>query len=385
MSPSSVQASLLGTRLTLWIGPTIAVPAPALIAEALASVEVSLSDDARDGFEITFTVGRTGVLAPDFSLVALPLLKPMNRVVIQVWLGAIPHVLIDGFITATQLQPSEDPGASTLTVRGEDMRVLMDLHEVSFPYPSMSVTARVEFILLRYMTYLAFPPVVPPTDLDVPLPTRQIPVQADTDLRYLEKLAAERGCVFYVEPTPVPMVNLAYWGVPPLAAEIQSALSVNMGSDSNAKIDFHYNGLTPTLVLGAVQDKTTVAVFPIVTVVSTRPPLVPLPSLLLQGPNIRTVMPKDSNRLDPVQAFLRAQAQTDKTRDSVTARGELDMLRYGDVLRPRRLVSVRGAGYMNDGSYYVKSVTHRIKKSQYTQQFTLSREGLGAISPLVPV
>ena len=384
MNASSIQASLLGTRLTLWLGPTIAVPAPALIVEALTAVEVSLSDEGRDGFELTFTVGRTGVLALDFTLVASPLLKPSTRVVIQVWLGLMPHVLIDGFIMKSQLHPSEEPGASTLTVTGEDMRVLMDLHEISLPYPSMNVTAQIDSVLARYMTYLVAPPVVPPTDLFVPLPTQEIPVQADTDLRYLEKLAAERDCVFYVEPTAVPMVNMAYWGPPPRASQIQSALSVNMGQETNAKIHFDYNGMTPTLVLGAIQDKTTQAIIPVATVLSTRPPLVPLPALLVQAPNIRTVMPKDSNRLDPVQAFLRAQALTNSSSDAVTAEGELDMLRYGDLLRPRRLVGVRGAGYMYDGLYYVKRVTHSIKKSQYTQNFTLKREGLGSITPVLP-
>jgi hypothetical protein len=157
-----------------------------------------------------------------------------------------------------------------------------------------------------------------------------------------------------------------------------------MGQETNAKIHFDYNGMTPTLVLGAIQDKTTQAVIPVATVTSTRPPLVPLPALLVQAPNIRTVMPKDSNRLDPVQAFLRAQALTNSSSDAVTAEGELDMLRYGDVLRPRRLVGVRGAGYMYDGLYYVKRVTHSIKKSQYTQNFTLKREGLGSITPVLP-
>ena len=59
------------------------------------------------------------------------------------------------------------------------------------------------------------------------------------------------------------------------------------------------------------------------------------------------------------------------------------MTRYGDILRPRRLVGVRGAGWMFDGFYYVSNVTHRIKKGEYTQSFTLKREGFGAISPVV--
>ena len=64
--------------------------------------------------------------------------------------------------------------------------------------------------------------------------------------------------------------------------------------------------------------------------------------------------------------------------DSVSSSGELDIVGYGDILRARSTVFVRGAGLTNDGIYYVKSVTHSIKPGQfYKQSFELTREGLG--------
>ncbi len=384
MSLASLQADLLGTRLTLWLGMTVATPAPAPIAEALTSVEVMLSDEGRDAFQLTFSVGRGVVPALDYFIVSNPLLKPFNRVLIQVWQGFMPQILIDGFITKTQLQPSEQPGGSTLTVNGEDMRVLMDLHEVSLPYPNMSAEARVELILAQYATYLSSPPVIVPVPTpDIPLMTDRIPVQSGTDLQYVERCAKDNAYVFYVEPTPVPMVNLAYWGPPPLATGMQSALSVNMGPETNATIRFDYDALTPPVVLGAIQDKQTKAVVPVVTVSSLRPPLAPLPALAAQLPYVRTQMARESGSLEITQAFARAQAATDDASQPLTADGELDMARYGDILRPRRLVGVRGAGWMFDGFYYVKRVTHRIQRGQYKQSFTLKRDGFGAMSPVV--
>ena len=53
------------------------------------------------------------------------------------------------------------------------------------------------------------------------------------------------------------------------------------------------------------------------------------------------------------------------------------------VLRARRLVGVRGAGTTFDGFYWVKQVTHTIKSGSYTQGFKLSREGTGALLPVV--
>ena len=73
------------------------------------------------------------------------------------------------------------------------------------------------------------------------------------------------------------------------------------------------------------------------------------------------------------------------TADTVEARGTLDVMRYGRLLKARKLVGVRGAGLAFDGLYYVKSVTHEIKRGEYKQSFELSRNGLISITPKVPV
>ncbi len=44
---------------------------------------------------------------------------------------------------------------------------------------------------------------------------------------------------------------------------------------------------------------------------------------------------------------------------------------------------MRGAGLKNDGFYKVRQVTHEIEMGKYTQDFTLSREGTGALLPVV--
>ena len=63
-------------------------------------------------------------------------------------------------------------------------------------------------------------------------------------------------------------------------------------------------------------------------------------------------------------------------------KGELDVLRYGSVLKPRKLVGVRGA-VRPRRTYYVKSVTHKVKAGEYKQSFELSRNGLISTLPRV--
>jgi hypothetical protein len=60
------------------------------------------------------------------------------------------------------------------------------------------------------------------------------------------------------------------------------------------------------------------------------------------------------------------------------------VLRYGGVLKARQLVGVRGAGPAFDGLHYVESVTHRLSRGEYKQDFTLKRNALISNTPVVP-
>ncbi|HLJ35927.1 MAG TPA: hypothetical protein VKU38_19875, partial [Ktedonobacteraceae bacterium] len=62
--------------------------------------------------------------------------------------------------------------------------------------------------------------------------------------------------------------------------------------------------------------------------------------------------------------------------DVVSGSGQLDVVRYGQPLKARGLVGVRGASLAYDGLYYVTSVTHNIKRGEYKQSFNLVRDGL---------
>ena len=108
-----------------------------------------------------------------------------------------------------------------------------------------------------------------------------------------------------------------------------------------------------------------------------------MPAILVNQPNVRTTR-FNSAGLNVMQAFARAQGMTDASTDNVlTVTGELDAVRYGDLLQARGIVGLRGAGYNHDGFYYVKSVTHTIQRGSYKQRFTITREGLGSTTPVV--
>jgi hypothetical protein len=367
------------------MGRSVPVPAPPLFADSLKSAEVTCSDDARTGFQLTFEVGRSGPAdLLDYPALINPLMQPFTRVILVVTMNAVPAVLLDGIVTDQQLTPGERPGTSTLTVTGGDVTVMMGMEERSVEHPAQDETIIANMIILNYAQYGLIPLVIPPLSLDPPIPIERVPAQQGTDLDYLNTMAARFGYVFYVVPGPLPGANLAYWGPPIRVGVPQRAITVNMGPETNAdSINFQYNALAPTLVSGQVQDRLTNEVIPVETFFSTRLPLSLQPAILFNQPNVRRQQFREGG-LNVIQAFARAQGITDASVDNVvTASGELDALRYGAILTPRGLVGLRGAGYSYDGLYYVKSVTHNLARHDYKQRFTLTRDGVGSILPVV--
>ncbi len=376
--------SLLGIHLTLLIGPTVALPAPPLLTEAIESVEVTNTDQGRSGFQITLKGGRSGIFgALDDPLLTLPLLRPFNRVILIVTFNVLPRVLIDGIITNQEMTPGDEPGQTTITVTGEDVSVMMDQEEAIAEHPAQPALAIVAKLIFKYARYGLVPIVIPPKVIDPPLPIERIPVQNGTDLGYIEELGKRAGHVFYVTAGPAPFVNQAYWGPPKRLGFPQKALSVNFGPETNVKsINFRHDALAPTVVDGDVQDTRTNRKFPVRTFVPLRLPLSTQPTAIVDRSRIRTTVFRGTGNV--VAALGKAQATTDESTDQVvTASGELDALRYSDLLRARGLVGLRGVGYSYDGLYYVQKVTHKLGRGEYTQSFTLTRDGVGSITPVV--
>lgn len=374
-----------GVHLQLMIGPTIAVLVPRPVAEALESVEVTHSDTGRSGFQLTFRFEQRGMAgAVGNVLLNSPLFKVFNRVVLCVTFGGMPAVLIDGIVTRQEQQPGTEPGKFTLTLTGEDISLVLDREEKNVQHPAQHEALIALKIIGGYAQYGLIPEIIPPLFVDPPSPTERIPVQHTTDLKYLKELAERFAYVFYVKPGPAPMTSTAYWGPPIRAGVPQRALSVNMGAYSNVEsINFQHNSLTPTTVVGYIQDRITNQALPVQLMSSLRVPLASQSDWQINRAFNRVMQFRESG-LSIAQALSRAQGIVDRSIDEVvTASGELDAVRYGALLQPRGLVGLRGAGVQYDGLYYVRQVTHTIRRGAYRQRFNLAREGLGATVSVV--
>lgn len=366
--------SILGIRLILLMGKTVPLPTSYDVSSALMRLEVTNDAESGDGFQMTFTLSKDTV---DYSLLQGGSLDPFTRVIIGVLLGASPQVLIDGVIAHHQLAPSNEPGMSTLTVTGKDLSLMLDLEEKNEKYENQADFLIVTRLIANYAQYGLIPQVTPTTE--VPIMLERIPRQQETDLKFIQRLSERNGFVFYIEPLTFG-VNTAYWGPENRLGVPQSALTVNMGAATNVtSLSFSQDALTPVGTQGTFVEPITKISIPIPSLPSLRIP----PLVAASTPAKRTVLLRNTANQSLTQAATASLAAGMSAPESVTGEGELDTVRYGNVLRARKLVGVRGVGFSYDGNYYVRRVTHTIARGEYTQKFTLSREGTGSLLPVV--
>ena len=366
--------------LQLLMGPTLPIPVPAELSNALQSAQVTTAVGSPSGFQLTFAVSKNSIITT--TLLAAGFFDPRIRVILVVIFNGTPHVLMDGIITKHDMTPSNDPRQSTFTVTGEDLTKLMSYEQRTFPWSGAPAPAQVAAICATYFPYGIVPVTVPPVRAFMPSANEQQDVQTSlNDLDYINKLASNNGYTFYITPGPAPGTNIAYWGPEVRAGAPQPALTVNSDAATNVDtLSFSVDGNASTEYTGSVRVPFThlYVDIPIPDVSLVKPPLAARRVEALTKKRLGNVA-----TLDLVQAMLVGLDRTAATTDAVTAQGTLDVVRYGSILTARSVVGVRGASIAHDGTYYVRSVTSNLKRGQFTQSFSLSRDGLGPTLPRV--
>ena len=371
---------LSSVQLSLLMGPIVPVTVPRVVLDSLASVQVNIDDVGQSGFQLVFSIDKQSPLQILFLLTGgMPLL--FMRCVLVATVNGVPNVLIDGVITNNQIAPGDKGSNSTLTLFGKDLTALMDKSDWSgFPFPACPREARVALLLAKYSFYGVLPVIIPSVLIDVSLPIESIPGQQGTDLAYIRSMAEEVGYVFFIEPGPAVGTSTAYWGPQVKVGPVQPALSSDLDAYTNVEsLHFSFDQEKNRIPLLYVYiEETGISIpIPLPPITPLNPPLgliPPLPVNLIP-PDLKAFR-NDVSKLPIPQAIMMGLAEAARNAEVVTCQGSLDVTRYGGVLSARKLVGVRGAGPAFDGLYYVKSVTHKIKRGEYKQDFTLTRNGL---------
>jgi hypothetical protein len=375
-----------GVTLSLYVGSAVPLPAPRAVVEALTDVTVTAGSGQDDGFELKLNLSDDSTLLQTVFLLSGGAVPPLIRVVIAVTTRGTLDVLMDGVVTQSQLAPDIGGGPTQLIVKGRDLSQAMDNVDFSglFPYPAMPLEARVALILAKYMILGVVPLIVPTPTVDINNPLERVDQHWGTDLVYLRELADMVGYTFYTEPGPVVGASIGYWGPTLRIGPVQKALNVDMDIETNVQnISCTFDHDSATMPIVNIEN-------PI-----TRLPAIPVPLGLVNplDPPLGLIPPIPKNfqiAADTAfkgfpRALMQGWADQAASNRSVTAQGSLDALRYGQALKPRRLVGLRGVGNAFNGLYYVQQVTSTLRRGEFAQSFTLVRNGLISTLERIPV
>jgi hypothetical protein len=188
--------------------------------------------------------------------------------------------------------------------------------------------------------------------------------------------------VFYLDPGPQAGMSVAYWGPQIKVGPVQPTLAVDADAYSNVEqLQFTFQSDRKVLPIVVIQEPNSKLSIPITVgdITPLNPPLGAIPPI---PKGIEII--KGAAKWSAMRAALIAMAKASTNAEAVSAQGSLNVLRYGRVLKARKLVGVRGVGTAFDGLYYVRSVTHHIKRGEYKQDFELTRNGLVSTLGSIP-
>jgi phage protein D len=287
--------------------------------------------------------------------------------------------VFDGYITNVDLELGSEPDTSFLDVSGMDTSVLMSLEEKIATWPNLADSDIVQQILANYGVSVQ-------ADATATVHQDEVTtiVQRGTDIQWVRDLAQKNGLEFYFETTDSGDIT-GFFQAPQLDGTPQPDLAIQFGDQTNLRrFSAHLSGQRPLNVKVTQMDIT--ANSPNTAQVSDTQ-LTGLgdkdANTLIGGPLGSLVTPKDAQAQmlvlgpptsDATELHAIAQAVRDEAGWLIAADGEVNGEAYQSVLRPHRLVLVKGAGTAYSGKYYVTRVVHELKHDgEYTQRFEARR------------
>jgi phage protein D len=295
-------------------------------------------------------------------------LQVWNRLTVLVAFPKQTEVVFDGYISHLTTHTSPNGANMTVEIRGVDASYHMNQEEKTRIWRGKTYESIAADVFKEY----EFKPFIapPPTDGEAPLQV----AQRSTDHRFLRELARRRGYEFYV------LGANAYFRPPDLTTAPQKVIAIHFGEETNCDdLQFECDGTAPTEASTAYFDAMDGAARTDTKTDSALPPLGTAALSSLRGsvgmPQTKRIA-RGLGISSAAQAAEYAAGMLRRHAWWVTARGRLNGLRYGRVLRSRKLVTVKGAGPNFNGNYYVRKVQHNLTSRTYEMQFDLARNAL---------
>jgi phage protein D len=334
--------------------------------EDLSRVEVQLDEELAALFVLELSLH----LQPDgvWSHLDDDRLTPWRRVRIHAGFEDGTEPLMTGYVTHAHAIFDADLARCRLEVWGMDGSALMDREERLRDWPDQKDSDIATAVFSSY----GFSSEVEDTAVVHDANTSTI-VQRETDMQFLRRLALRNGFECYVDG------NTGYFQSPRIDVRPQPLLAVHFGAKTNLEwFSVQVDALAEAAV-GMFQLHRTEKEVLSSLVESSRQPA-------LGASQASDLLPPG---LAPARSFVAMNAATGvKEMETlcqglfhrgewfVTGEGLAAGNRYGNVLRPRHPVTIKGVGETHSGVYYVTHVTHCISRGGYSQRFKVKRNAL---------
>jgi phage protein D len=336
----------------------------------IAEVEVEEWVDAADVFRVRLSVRGDGVWRYlDDNRLAL-----WNRLALRVGYPDNQDDLIDGYITHVDISLSGS-GAheSFLDLTGMDRSAVMDLEDKQRAWPNKRDSDIAQDIFAAYGLRWE----IEDTEL-VHDEAHATIVQSESDVRFLQRLAARNGFECFVKGGRG-FFRTANLEQPPQKL-LQFAGPANAGAANLISLHLAVDGTPPTrLAIRRIdpfektedQDK--------LAELAERPLGKRTLDALRTGvrPGSRLLRGQPVISKQELRARLRAGYQAASA--FVVASGDIDGRSYGAVLRAKRLVTIKSASATYSGNYYVTRVRHTLTADAYVQSFDARRNAIGVL------
>lgn len=345
--------------------------------ETIAAVQLEVEDHARMAdmlrLQVPIAVHENG---EKWTILDEDVFRRLTNIRVEVTVGKGNSVpLINSYVIESYAEFSNEPGKSLLKVVAMDPTVLMNLDEKVRPWPDMTDSDIANAILSEY----GFE-----TDVETTTLSRQEidtkTIQRGTDIQFLQKLAKRNGYECYVEMNPQGVSGSSkgtgHFHKPKVDNKPQGVLSINMGSATNVNtFKARFEMLKPVIAQATGIEIETQSDQPASAESASVNNLGKSSAADTDRP--RRVLISQSGMTGSGELQTYAQAMVDESSWAITAEGELNTVAYGDILRAKSPVLVRGAGKQFSGLYYVEKVLHVFTGDGYIQRFSLRRNALG--------
>lgn len=301
-----------------------------------------------------------------------------NRVTVSVTVGTQTDTIMDGYISDIHIQTLEQTAQVKATFTGVDASYVMNLQPHCHVWNDGKTYEEIAQTIITGAPY-NLTAVLPDSPVSTSSPPPSV-TQRGTDLQFLRELARRRGYEFYV------LGGTAYFRAPVLNGTPQKQIASNYGDKTNCdNVQIFVNGAAPTEVVAARMDRETgETVTARATSADTSQTAMGTTDVSDQRgygvPPTRTVIrrPPAGNQTD-LTTYL--QGVMSSRTFWIKISGTLNAMRYGAILRSRKLVSYVGMAKTFDGNYYVRKVVHTMTPQTYRMEFEAVRNRLGEAAP----